>query len=128
MLRKWLELRTSAGVKASLVLAIVLVVLPVGSPAAQADELWALIAGRHAPLPDELAQRLNELAAAERVLGTTSDLVWHKLGLQLNPVDADLVTRVNRQLHGGMEIVAVNADSPAARAGPRGRSGSAFAV
>ena len=50
-------------------------------------------------------------------MSNTSDLVWHKLGLQLNPVDADLVTRVNRQLHGGMEVIAVNADSPAARAG-----------
>jgi len=39
------------------------------------------------------------------------------LHLEDNPVDADLVTRVNRQLHGGMEVVAVHADSPAARAG-----------
>jgi serine protease Do len=63
-------------------------------------------------------QRLDlTLAAPDRAPNNTSDLVWHKLGLQLNPVDADLVTRVNRQLHGGMEVVAVNADSPAARAG-----------
>src|SRR5262249_54911600 len=57
------------------------------------------------------------LAAQERNRTPASDLIWQKLGLQLSPIDADLVTRANRQLHGGLEVVAVNTDSPAARAG-----------
>src|SRR5262249_32453233 len=63
-------------------------------------------------------QRLElTLAAPERFRGGAADLVWAKVGVRLTGVEADLVARVNKQLHGGMEVVAVNSDSPAARAG-----------
>jgi serine protease Do len=48
---------------------------------------------------------------------STADLVWRKLGLRLSPVRAELVARTNPQLHGGLEVVEVNADGAAARAG-----------
>lgn len=65
-------------------------------------------------------QRLDlVLAGADRMLrpAANMDLVWAKLGVQLAPVAADLVTRVNRQLHGGLEIVNVATDGAAAKAG-----------
>jgi serine protease Do len=37
----------------------------------------------------------------------------------LGNVDGELVSRVNRQLHGGLEVTAVDTDSAAARAGIR---------
>ena len=43
--------------------------------------------------------------------------MWRKLGIRLAAVDGELVARVNRQLHGGLEVVNVEADSTAARAG-----------
>jgi serine protease Do len=48
-----------------------------------------------------------------------SDVVWRKLGVRLAPIDAELVTRVNRQLHGGLEVTSVNDEGAAARAGIR---------
>ncbi len=48
-----------------------------------------------------------------------ADLVWRKLGLRLASVEPELVSRAHRQLHGGLEVVAVESDSPAARAGIR---------
>jgi serine protease Do len=59
------------------------------------------------------------LAGADRMVRPASavDLVWSKLGIQLAPVAADQVTRLHRQLHGGLEIVNVQVDSVAAKAG-----------
>ncbi len=59
------------------------------------------------------------LAGADRNVqpATTVDLVWNKLGVQLAPIAADQVTRINRQLHGGLEIVNVLSDGVAAKAG-----------
>ena len=59
------------------------------------------------------------LGGADRMVqpASTVDLAWTKLGVQLTPVPADYVTRVNRQLHGGMEIVSLRADGAAAKAG-----------
>ena len=48
-----------------------------------------------------------------------NDLVWRKLGVKLAPVSSDSVIRVNRQLHGGLEVVAINGEGPASRAGIR---------
>jgi serine protease Do len=45
------------------------------------------------------------------------DLVWVKLGVQLAAIAPEQVTRVNRQLHGGMEIVNVQSEGVAAKAG-----------
>ncbi len=67
-------------------------------------------------------QRLSvALAAPEPRLraAPTKDAVWQKLGMQLAAIDSEAVTRVNRQLNGGLQIVAVQNDGPAARAGTK---------
>lgn len=48
-----------------------------------------------------------------------SDIVWSKLGVQLRAIDGETVSRVNHQLHGGLEITAVDDDSVASKAGIR---------
>lgn len=82
-----------------------------------------------APLPvlvrrDDREQRVEiALAGAERSIArpdsTAPDVVWHKLGLQLAPVVGESVGRVNRQLNGGLEVMNVQGDSVAAKAGIR---------
>jgi serine protease Do len=59
------------------------------------------------------------LQPANRSRPASAEVVWQKLGVRLSTVDGELVSRVNRQLHGGLEVVAVEADSTAARAGIR---------
>lgn len=46
-----------------------------------------------------------------------TELVWAKLGVQLKSINAELVSRVNRQLHGGLEVTTVDAEGAAAKAG-----------
>jgi serine protease Do len=53
----------------------------------------------------------------ERTNPGAGDVIWHKLGLRLAPVDPELVSRNNRQLHGGLAVVELNADGAAAKAG-----------
>jgi serine protease Do len=48
-----------------------------------------------------------------------TDVVWTKLGMQLRPIDGETVSRVNHQLHGGLEVTAVDEDSLASKAGIR---------
>jgi serine protease Do len=48
---------------------------------------------------------------------SSSDVVWAKLGVQLHPVTNDAVSRVNRQLNGGLEITAIQNDGLAAKSG-----------
>ena len=75
----------------------------------------AVVVRRH-----EQEQKLDLiLAGADRLLrpASTLDMAWTKLGVQLAPIAPDQVTRVNRQLHGGLEIVNVQADGVAAKAG-----------
>jgi serine protease Do len=62
--------------------------------------------------------KLN-LASADRSHASPTDLVRSKLGLQFRPVDADVVARVNAQLHGGLEVTAVDSESIAAKHGIR---------
>jgi serine protease Do len=59
------------------------------------------------------------LASGDRQVrpASVSDIVWQKLGIQFTPVTGDAVTRVNGQLHGGLEITALNANGIAAKAG-----------
>jgi serine protease Do len=52
-----------------------------------------------------------------RAAAATGDVVWTRLGVKLAPVPADSVTRVHNQLHGGLEVTAVNSQSAASRAG-----------
>jgi serine protease Do len=52
-----------------------------------------------------------------RPAASGGDAVWSKLGLRLGTVTADQVTRLHGQLHGGLEVLAVNNHGAAARAG-----------
>jgi serine protease Do len=47
----------------------------------------------------------------------TTDLVWRKLGVKLNPVGAEMVAKANPQLHGGLLVTDVLVGSAAANAG-----------
>jgi serine protease Do len=77
--------------------------------------------GDHVPVvlrrKDEELRLNMVLAAADRTASAGGDLVWRKLGLHLQVVAAETVTRANAQLHGGLAVVDVRADGPAARAG-----------
>jgi serine protease Do len=57
----------------------------------------------------QAADRSNKVA--------TPDLVWNKLGLRLSPLGSELVSRVNPQLHGGLEVVQLRGEGAAAKAG-----------
>jgi serine protease Do len=60
-------------------------------------------------------------ASDERVVraqsSSSSDMIWSKLGVQFNPVATEVVAKINRQLNGGLEVVAVANESVAAKAG-----------
>jgi len=61
------------------------------------------------------------LASGDRQVrpASASDIVWQKLGIQVNPVASDTVTHVNSQLHGGLEVTAINTNGVAAKNGIR---------
>jgi serine protease Do len=67
----------------------------------------------------EGTERAAEIAlqALDLPSPTQIDVVWRKLGVKLNPVKGDLVSRTNRQLHGGLSVSEVRADSAAGKAG-----------
>jgi serine protease Do len=48
---------------------------------------------------------------------SVSDQLWQKLGIQFVPVKGDSVTRVNNQLHGGLEVTNINTTGLAAKSG-----------
>jgi serine protease Do len=63
-------------------------------------------------------QRLElVLQAVDKPAPQPSDLVWRKLGIRLNAVHAELVSRNNSKLHGGLAVVDMNPDGAAAKAG-----------
>jgi serine protease Do len=53
----------------------------------------------------------------QRPASQNAELIWRKLGLSLSPVASEQVARSNRQLHGGLAVIEVNPDGPAAKAG-----------
>jgi serine protease Do len=57
------------------------------------------------------------LQSFDQASPSTADLVWRKLGLRLSPVNAELVSRNNRQLHGGLVVVDLSNDGAGAKAG-----------
>jgi serine protease Do len=57
------------------------------------------------------------LQPLERGGAAPAEVVWRKLGVRLQPVSTELVTRTNPQLHGGLAVADVRPDSAAARAG-----------
>jgi serine protease Do len=64
------------------------------------------------------AQRLElVLQPVERTASTPADVVWHKLGLRLQPVTGEFVARTSQQLHGGLSVLEVNPNSIAEKSG-----------
>jgi len=57
------------------------------------------------------------LQSADRTRSNVGDLVWKRLGLRVSPMSSEVVTRINAQLHGGLEVVLVRPDGAAAKAG-----------
>jgi serine protease Do len=57
------------------------------------------------------------LAGSERPNPANAEMAWRKLGLKLTKVEAELVSRSNKSLHGGLLVDEVRVDSPAAKAG-----------
>jgi serine protease Do len=57
------------------------------------------------------------LQSTERTGASAADLVWRKLGVRLQPVNAEVVVRVSPQLHGGMMVVEVEANSLGEKSG-----------
>ncbi len=80
-------------------------------------------AGQHVPLlvhRDGKEQRVDLiLQTPDRDRPASLELVWRKLGLRLAPINPELVSRVNPQLHGGLEVVSVDGGGAAAKAGIR---------
>jgi serine protease Do len=63
------------------------------------------------------AERKVELVLEAARPLATADPIWRRLGVRLQPVAAEQVARSHPQLHGGMVIADVRADSAASRAG-----------
>jgi serine protease Do len=57
------------------------------------------------------------LQSTDRPSSSPADLVWRKLGVRLQPVNAEVVVRVSPQLHGGMMVVEVEANGLAEKSG-----------
>jgi serine protease Do len=57
------------------------------------------------------------LQAVEQTAPAATDVIWRKLGLHLSVLHAELVSRSNSQLHGGLAVVEVNPEGAAAKAG-----------
>jgi serine protease Do len=78
-------------------------------------------AGEHLPMVvrrNGAEQRFDlVLQSLEQAAPASADLVWRKLGLRFRPIDAELVSRMSQQLHGGLAITEVNPHSPADKAG-----------
>ncbi len=62
-------------------------------------------------------QRAELVVEGARLASATGDPVWRRLGLRLQPVAAENITRSQPQLHGGLLIADVRPDSTASRAG-----------
>ncbi len=63
-------------------------------------------------------QRLELVVqAADRAVPSANDLAWKKLGIRLQAVSGELVSRTNQQLHGGLAVVEIRGDGAAAKAG-----------
>jgi serine protease Do len=63
-------------------------------------------------------QRLELVVqAADRAVPSANDLAWRKLGIRLQTVSGEVVSRTNQQLHGGLAVVEIRGDGAAAKAG-----------
>jgi serine protease Do len=50
-------------------------------------------------------------------VAVSSDVIWRKLGVKLQPAQTDVISRVNNQLHGGLTITELAPDGAARKAG-----------
>jgi serine protease Do len=57
------------------------------------------------------------IQTADRSAPTANELAWRKLGIRLQTVSAELVSRTNQQLHGGLAVVELRTEGAAAKAG-----------
>jgi serine protease Do len=57
------------------------------------------------------------LQTVEKASPSSAELVWRKLGVRLSAVGSELVSRTNRQLHGGMAVTEIAPDSVAGKSG-----------
>lgn len=57
------------------------------------------------------------LQPADRAKVNVAEMAWKRLGVKLSSLSGELVTRVNPQLHGGLEVTQVRPEGPAAKAG-----------
>ncbi|MFL5241389.1 MAG: trypsin-like peptidase domain-containing protein [Gemmataceae bacterium] len=77
--------------------------------------------GEHIPLTvrrDGKEMQLDlTIPVYERATAKPKDLPWSKLGIHLQTVRNELVTKVSQPLHGGVAIVEVRVQSPASKAG-----------
>jgi serine protease Do len=55
--------------------------------------------------------------AVDRTSPSANDLAWKKLGVRLQTVSGELVSRTNQQLHGGLAVVEIRPDGVASKAG-----------
>ena len=62
-------------------------------------------------------QRAEMVVDGVRVAAAPADPVWHRLGLRLQPISNENVTRSHPQLHGGLLIADVRPESTATKAG-----------
>jgi serine protease Do len=62
-------------------------------------------------------QRSEMVLDGARVVTASADPVWRRLGLRLQPVGAESVSRSQPQLHGGLLIADVRPDGTASKAG-----------
>jgi serine protease Do len=63
-------------------------------------------------------QRLElVLQSVEQPAPQGLEIVWRKLGLRLSPVQSEVVSQSNSQLHGGLIVMDVNPDGAAVKAG-----------
>jgi serine protease Do len=62
-------------------------------------------------------QKLELVLEASARPSASPELTWRKLGVRLQNVTADTVTRTHPQLHGGLMVSEIRTDGPAAKAG-----------
>jgi serine protease Do len=94
---------------------------PVDSTLGLERALLEVRAGDQAPI---LVQRQGKeqrlelvVETADRTTPSANELAWKKLGMRLQPVSSELVSRTNQQLHGGLAVMEVRPDGVAGKAG-----------
>ncbi len=77
------------------------------------EKITLVVRRNGAEVKTELVLKAGEKLAVP----AQADLVWKKFGIKGVSVGVDAVAKVNPQLHGGMLVTEVNADTVASRAG-----------